>query len=60
MTAGTLVLLRHGRTAYNASMRLQGQVDIPLDAVGRWQAAQGAPALASARRARRGTAGWCV
>ena len=46
MTAGTLVLLRHGRTAYNASMRLQGQVDIPLDAVGRWHAALRAQASA--------------
>ncbi|MCB7137975.1 histidine phosphatase family protein [Cellulosimicrobium marinum] len=51
MTAGTVVLLRHGRTAYNATMRLQGQVDIPLDAVGQWQAEEGAKALASAHRA---------
>ncbi|MFD4991617.1 histidine phosphatase family protein [Cellulosimicrobium cellulans] len=53
MTAGTLVLLRHGRTAYNAAMRLQGQVDIPLDGVGQWQAEHGAKALASAHRATR-------
>ncbi len=53
MSAGTLVLLRHGRTAYNAEMRLQGQVDIPLDAVGQWQAEQGAKALAGAHRATR-------
>lgn len=53
MSAGTVVLLRHGRTAYNATMRLQGQVDIPLDAVGQWQAEQGAKALASAHRATR-------
>ncbi|WP_029253794.1 histidine phosphatase family protein [Paraoerskovia marina] len=51
MTAGTIVLLRHGRTAYNAAMRLQGQVDIELDEVGRWQAEQGARALSSAHRA---------
>lgn len=51
MTAGTIVLLRHGRTAYNAAMRLQGQVDIELDDVGQWQAEQGAQALASAHRA---------
>lgn len=51
MTATTVVLLRHGRTAYNAAMRLQGQVDIELDEVGRWQAEQGASALASAHRA---------
>ncbi|RHA44448.1 histidine phosphatase family protein [Cellulomonas rhizosphaerae] len=38
MTAGRLLLWRHGRTAFNAEARLQGQVDIPLDDVGRWQA----------------------
>lgn len=53
MTAGTVVLLRHGRTAYNAAMRLQGQIDIPLDEVGRWQAAEGATALAGWHRAAR-------
>lgn len=53
MTASTVVLLRHGRTAYNASLRLQGQIDIPLDDVGRWQADQGAAALAGAHRADR-------
>ncbi|WP_402469130.1 histidine phosphatase family protein [Isoptericola aurantiacus] len=53
MTAGTVVLLRHGRTAYNATLRLQGQIDIPLDEVGRWQAAQGAAALVTSHRAAR-------
>lgn len=42
MTAGTVVLWRHGRTAYNAGTRLQGQIDIPLDDVGAWQAEQAA------------------
>lgn len=51
MTAGTIVLLRHGRTAFNHSKRLQGQIDIPLDDVGRWQAEQGANALASSHTA---------
>ncbi|GAA1737391.1 histidine phosphatase family protein [Isoptericola hypogeus] len=51
MTAGTVVLLRHARTAYNATLRLQGQIDIPLDEVGRWQAAEGGAALASSHRA---------
>lgn len=51
MTAGTLVLLRHGRTAYNAGLRLQGQIDIPLDEVGQWQAEQGAAALAASHQA---------
>lgn len=53
MTASTVVLLRHARTAYNASLRLQGQIDIPLDDVGRWQAQEGTAALASSHRATR-------
>jgi probable phosphoglycerate mutase len=46
MSARTVVLWRHGRTEYNATARLQGQVDIPLDDVGRWQAEQAAQDLA--------------
>lgn len=42
MTAGTVVLWRHGRTAFNANGRLQGQIDIPLDGVGAWQVEQAA------------------
>lgn len=34
-----LVLVRHGRTAWNAEGRWQGQTDVPLDATGRAQAA---------------------
>lgn len=45
------MLLRHARTAYNAGLRLQGQIDIPLDEVGRWQAEQGATALAASHKA---------
>jgi probable phosphoglycerate mutase len=33
-----VVLLRHGRTAWNAQRRFQGQADPPLDDVGRGQA----------------------
>lgn len=46
MGARSIVLIRHGRTAYNAAMRLQGQVDIELDEVGLWQAETSAVALA--------------
>lgn len=45
MRAGTVVLWRHGQTDYNATARLQGQVDIPLNATGRSQAAAAARAL---------------
>lgn len=38
MSARRLVLLRHGRTAWNAERRFQGQADPPLDDVGRAQA----------------------
>ncbi len=50
MTAGRVVLWRHGRTAHNAGARLQGQSDIPLDEVGVWQAATAAEALAARYR----------
>lgn len=40
-----VVLWRHGRTEYNAARRLQGQIDIPLDEVGRWQGTTAAAAL---------------
>jgi broad specificity phosphatase PhoE len=33
-----IIFVRHGRTAYNAENRLQGQRDIPLDGKGREQA----------------------
>ena len=41
-----LFVLRHGRTAWNAEARIQGQLDVPLDDVGRWQAERLAEALA--------------
>lgn len=42
-----LVLLRHGRTAHNHARRIQGQLDVDLDDVGRAQAAAVAPAMAA-------------
>lgn len=38
--------VRHGRTAWNAELRVQGRHDEPLDGLGRWQAQQLALALA--------------
>jgi glucosyl-3-phosphoglycerate phosphatase len=42
-----LILLRHGRTAWNAQRRFQGQLDPPLDEVGRMQAYEVASLIAS-------------
>ena len=46
-TGRRLVVLRHGRTAWNAEGRAQGHADVPLDEVGEEQAAAVAPYLAS-------------
>lgn len=42
-----LILWRHGRTAWNHSGRIQGQLDTDLDEVGVAQAGAAAPALAA-------------
>jgi len=42
-----LVLLRHGRTAWNAERRIQGQLEAELDDTGHAQAAAVAPVLAA-------------
>lgn len=47
-----LVFWRHGRTEWNAAGRVQGQSDVPLDEVGRQQAASAAARLASLNPAR--------
>ena len=38
MSATRLCLVRHGETAWNAERRIQGQLDVPLSAVGHAQA----------------------
>jgi 2,3-bisphosphoglycerate-dependent phosphoglycerate mutase len=42
-----IIAIRHGETAWNVDTRIQGQLDIALNAKGRWQAAQAARALAA-------------
>lgn len=46
MSAERVLLWRHGRTAYNHGRRWQGQLDVPLDDVGRDQAQRAADVLA--------------
>lgn len=46
MTADRLLLWRHGRTAHNTGDRFQGQLDAPLDDVGRVQVKEAAEVLA--------------
>ncbi len=41
-----LILVRHGETDWNSQQRYQGQLDIPLNNKGTWQAQQAASALA--------------
>ncbi|SFC63736.1 histidine phosphatase family protein [Massilia yuzhufengensis] len=45
----TILLIRHGETAWNAEKRLQGHLDIPLNAEGERQAALLGAALAGER-----------
>lgn len=40
-----ITAVRHGETAWNAILRLQGQLDIDLNDVGRWQAERAGAAL---------------
>jgi len=48
MDTTRIVAVRHGETDWNASARIQGQRDIPLNAKGRWQAVREAHSLLSA------------
>lgn len=52
MSASQVVLWRHGRTEHNLQQRFQGQLDTPLDDVGRQQAADAASYLAKLQPAR--------
>ena len=46
MGTRTVVVWRHGQTAWNAQRRFQGQLDVELDDLGRAQAARAAALLA--------------
>lgn len=46
MPETTVLLIRHGETAWNAEHRIQGLLDVPLSATGVWQAARLADRLA--------------
>ena len=46
MDATRIIAIRHGETAWNADSRIQGQLDIPLNDLGLWQASRAAQALA--------------
>ena len=43
--ATRVIAIRHGETAWNVETRMQGQLDIPLNDKGRWQAERVADAL---------------
>lgn len=49
MPSSSIILIRHGETAWNAERRLQGHIDIALNAEGERQAEALAEALGSAR-----------
>jgi len=46
MDVTRLIVVRHGETAWNVDTRIQGQLDIPLNATGEWQASRLGEALA--------------
>lgn len=52
MQATRIIAVRHGETAWNVDTRIQGQIDIALNAKGRWQAERVGAALAEEAIAR--------
>ncbi len=46
MQATRIIAIRHGETPWNVDARIQGHLDIPLNDLGLWQAAQAGKALA--------------
>jgi probable phosphoglycerate mutase len=50
MQATRIIAVRHGETAWNVDTRIQGQLDIPLNDNGRWQAQRLARALAASEQ----------
>ena len=46
MQATRIIAIRHGETDWNRASRMQGHLDVPLNARGQWQARQTARALA--------------
>ena len=49
MQATRILAIRHGETTWNVDTRIQGQLDIGLNATGQWQAKRVAQALADER-----------
>lgn len=47
MQVTRILAIRHGETAWNVDTRIQGQLDIPLNETGQWQAARLGQALAA-------------
>ena len=47
MQVTRILAIRHGETAWNVDTRIQGQLDIPLNETGQWQASRLGLALAA-------------